>query len=171
MKENRFHRLISRFRREERGVITIEVALAASVLGLGFAALLSTVSSVDNSHNAEQAMNDMVLTVRALPDVQNMRFGQLRRQLTNIARENLGENQRANVRIRRICGCQLENRYAGGLCRADRKCRDGSEPGRFVEIDLRVRPRRRSTDPNAVENFSQKVMVQYRPASEEDDGA
>lgn len=170
-KTGHFRNFLSRFRREERGVISIEIAIAASFLSLGFAALLSTVSSVDNAHAGEQAMNDMVLTVRAIPDVDDMTVRQLRRRLISVAQDNLIENQRATLQVRRLCGCQLENRYAGGLCRANRTCSDGTTPGRFVELDLRIRPRSLTSDPDVSERFRYRSMVQYTPKPAEDSGA
>jgi len=130
--------LLSRFRKEERGVITLEIAIALSFLGFGFVGLMSTVTSVDNAHAGEQALNDIVMTVRAMPDIDSR-----------------------TVNVTRSCGCPLENAYSAQMCTTVTACGDGTAPGRYLDLAMMVKPKVGSSNADVIETFNYNALVRY----------
>ena len=108
--------LLSRFHNEERGAITLEIAIAISFLGFGFVGLMTTVTSVDNAHAGEHALNDIVMTVRAMPNIDSRTDQELSVLFSEIAADNLRSTQFADVDVTRSCGCPLENVYNEQIC-------------------------------------------------------
>ncbi len=159
---------LSRFKREERGTISLEIALAISFLGFGFVGLLSTANSIDNDHAGEKALNDMVLTVRALPGVDAMTNANLEALLGQVAKDQLRSSQRVDVTVTRNCGCPLENAYSANMCTVE-ACEDGSRPGRYLDIAMVVEPEKQSSNSKVVETFLYNTSVQYVEAREEPD--
>lgn len=152
--------LLSRFRKEDRGAITLEIAIAFSFLGFGFVGLMSTVASVDNAHAGEQALNDVVMTVRAMPDVNAKTDQELNVLFSEIAEDNLRSNQYAEFNVSRTCGCPLEDLYNVQMCTAD-SCDDGTAPARFLDVAMTVKPRRSSPDSDVIETFNYDAFVRY----------
>jgi len=152
--------LLSRFRKEERGAITLEIAIAFSFLGFGFVGLMSTVTSIDNAHAGEQALNDIVMTVRAMSDVDAKTNSELGVLFSEIAADNLRSTQFAQVEVERSCGCPLQNTYNEQMCSVE-ACDDGSEPGRYLELAMSVRPTNPSSNADVIETFNYQATVRY----------
>lgn len=152
--------LLSRFRRGERGTITLEIAIAVSFLGFGFVGLMSSVTSIDNAHAGEQALNDIVMTVRALPDLDAKTDEELSNLFVEIATDNLRSTQFANVAVSRSCGCPLENAYSEQMCSVS-ACGDGTAPGRYLDLAMSVQPKQSSNNADVVETFTYQASVRY----------
>ncbi len=152
--------LLSRFRKEERGVITLEIAISLSFLGFGFVGLMSTVTSVDNAHAGEQALNDVVMTVRAMSDIDSKSDSELSTLFGEIAADNLLSSQYAQVGVTRTCGCPLENLYGQQVCSIT-SCNDGAAPGRYLDLAMSVQPKQSSNNGDVVETFNYQASVRY----------
>ena len=152
--------LLSRFRKEERGAITLEIAIAFSFLGFGFVGLVSTVTSIDNAHAGEQALNDIVMTIRAMPNVEGRTDTELGVLFSEIAADNLRSSQFAEVDVTRGCGCPLENTYSEQMCSVP-ACGDGSVPGRYLDLEMSVKPKNPSSNADVVETFNYQASVRY----------
>lgn len=161
-------KLLSRFRREDRGTISLEIALAISFLGFGFVGLLTTATSIDNDHAGEKALNDVVMTVRALPSVDVFTNADLEALLSRVAEDNLRSSQRVDLTVSRNCGCPLQNVYNANMCTVE-ACDDGSKPGRYVDIAMMVVPKLPSSDNDEVDTFLYNTSVQYRGTTQEPD--
>jgi len=153
--------LLSRFRKEERGVITLEIAIAFSFLGFGFVGLMSTVTSVDNAHAGEQALNDIVMTVRAIPNIDSRTDSELSTLFAEIATDNLRSSQFAEVGVTRSCGCPLDNAYSEQMCTTVTACGDGSTPGRYLDLAMVVKPKVGSSNADVIETFNYNASVRY----------
>ncbi len=161
-------KLLSRFRREDRGTISLEIALAISFLGFGFVGLLTTATSIDNDHAGEKALNDVVMTVRALPSVDVLTNTDLEALLSRVAQDNLRSSQRVDLSVSRNCGCPLQDLYSANMCSVE-ACDDGSKPGRYVDIAMTVLPTQPSSNSKKVETFLYNTSVQYRGTTQEPD--
>jgi len=152
--------LLSRFRKEERGVITLEIAIAMSFLGFGFVGLMSTVTSIDNAHAGEQALNDVVMTMRALPNIDVRTDEELTTLFNDIVEQNLRSTQYAEINVSRTCGCPLQGTYSAQMCTVT-ACDDGLTPGRYLDLEMSVRPKQASADADVVETFNYHASVRY----------
>lgn len=152
--------LLSNFRKEERGAITLEIAIALSFLGFGFVGLLSAVTTVDTAHSGEQALNDMVMTVRAMPDVDARSDSDLITLFGEIATDHIRSSHFTVIDVNRSCGCPLENAYGQQICSVS-ACNDGAAPARYLDLAMLVRPVEIGSNDGAVNTFSYNASVRY----------
>jgi len=154
--------LLSRFRSDKRGAMSIEIGVSIAFMGLGFVGLLSTVNSVDNAHSGQRALNDIVMTVRGMPDIDNRPLSEIEAILNNVAADNLRSNQQAELSIARTCGCALEQVYNAQMCEVP-ACADGTTPSRYIDVVMQVDAIQQTTTKNDVETFNYSHSIEYFP--------
>ena len=121
---------------------------------------MSTVTSIDNAHAGEQALNDIVMTVRAMPDVGSRTDSELTALFGDIASDHLRSSQFALINVSRSCGCPLENVYNVQLCSVS-ACNDGAAPARYLDLAMLVKPTELSNNDDVVDTFNYNASVRY----------
>jgi len=153
--------LIRRFRRERDGVVAIEMTVAITLLALGFVGMWVASNSVRNANAAELAVNDVVMTARAIGNIESRSNQELKQLFETVASETLMSSQRVDIGVSRTCGCPTEQAYAETMCELE-SCSDGLSPARYLDLTFDIESSGvdvRSAD--SQKNFSLQADVQY----------
>ena len=152
---------LARFRRSQDGSVAAEIGVSIVMLGIGFVGLWTTTNSVRNANAAENMVSDVVMTARAIGDIEERSDDNLSALFNTVANESLMSSQRVDITMIRQCGCPTQADYSPDLCTID-FCPDGLTPARYLDLTFDVGPsgeKERSVD--AINNFQMRAAVQY----------